>query len=216
MRQTSEQASYLYGTVLTPVKADSLDRNERTCCICFQPFGSTASLQGGTEVPVQLSCGHIFGEACISTWIRSSDSYPLCREKILNVDDRPANRHVPDPGSSHALSFEFASHYDVWLDEEVWNHPSRILEDAVSFADIETLIEHYTGDLLNSRSDSRPERGREVLICGERHGLCHCYGGQGTGTAMLPHRCLTPPAIDEPRPLNINDLDLRQLGSQFA
>ncbi|KAF1926466.1 uncharacterized protein M421DRAFT_422795 [Didymella exigua CBS 183.55] len=216
MRQISEQASYTRGTVLTPVKADTLDRNERACYICFQPFGSTASLQAGPEGPVQLPCGHVFGEVCISIWIRSSNSCPFCRKKVLDIDGWPASRHVPESSSSNTFSSEYTTQDDVWLDEEVWNNSSDSLEDAVSYADIEALIEHYTRDLSNVNFDSQPQRRQEALVYGEHHGLCHCIGGRGIRNAALPLRRLTSPATVEARPMDIDNFDLAQMGSQFA
>lgn len=216
MQEAGEQASYTRGTVLTPVKADALNPDQRACCICFQPFGSTASTQGGPEVPVKLPCGHLFGEMCISTWTRSRNSCPLCRKKVLNIDDCPANRQLPDSGSSNALSSELIAQDDVWLDEGVWNNSFESLEDAVSYADIETLIDYYTRDLSNNTFDSQPQRFLETLICGEHHGLCQCCDDQDTKDAPLPHIRLTLPATTRPRSMDIDNFDLVQLGSQFA
>jgi hypothetical protein len=216
MHQASDQASCLRCTVLTLVKADALDRNERACCICFQPFGPTESLHGRAEVPVQLPCGHVFGEECISIWARSSNSCPLCRKKVLDVDKCSANTRFPSTGSATTQSSRFTTQDDVWLDEETWNTSFTDPEHAVSYADIETLIEYYTRDLSNVDSDYQSQRSPETQICGEHRDVCHCHGGRETRNVAVPHGRLTPPATTRPRPMDIDNLDLVQLGSQFA
>lgn len=32
--------------------------------------------------PVELTCGHIFGQSCLAEWFKSSNSCPLCRSKL--------------------------------------------------------------------------------------------------------------------------------------
>lgn len=216
MYQASEQSSCSRSTVFVPVKANALERTDGACYICFQPFGSTDPLHGGSEVPVQLPCGHVFGEVCITIWTHSSNSCPLCRKKVLNTDDCPANIRVPNSGSSNSPNSRLTVQDDVWLDEAVWNTSSRNPEPAVSYADVETLVSYYTRDLSNVNFDSQPQRSPETLICGEHRGLCHCYDDRETRNAALPRRRLIPPANAQPRPMGIDNFDLVQLGSQFA
>jgi hypothetical protein len=210
MHQASEQASCSRSTVLAPVRADALDPNDRACYICFQPFGSTGSLYGESEVPVQLPCGHVFGEVCISIWTHSSNSCPLCRKKVLGIDDCPANTRSSESGSSNTHNSRLTASVDIWLDDEVWNTSSQNHEPAVSYAEVETLVEYYTRDLSNV--NLQPHRVPETLFCGEYRGLCHCCDDRGTRNAALPRRRLTPPAAAQP----IDNFDLVQLGSQFA
>jgi len=216
MHQASEQASCSRSTVLAPVRTDALDRNDRACYICFQPFGSTDSLYGGSEKPVQLPCGHVYGDVCISIWTHSSNSCPLCRNKVVSIDDCPADARSPGSGSSSTHNCRLAAPEDVWLDEGVWNTSSQNIEPAVSYADIETLVEYYTRDLSNVNFESQPHWSSETLICGEHSRLCHCCGGRGTRHAALPRRRLTLPAAAQPRLMGIDNFDLVQLGSQFA
>lgn len=37
------------------------------------------------EIPVRLRCGHIFGRVCITKWLLSNDTCPLCRAKVLVI-----------------------------------------------------------------------------------------------------------------------------------
>ena len=37
------------------------------------------------ETPVALRCGHIFGRVCITRWLLSNGTCPMCRAKVLLV-----------------------------------------------------------------------------------------------------------------------------------
>lgn len=43
------------------------------------------------HVPVQLPCGHIFGQACLAHWLKDNLSCPLCRVSLADEEDGPAN-----------------------------------------------------------------------------------------------------------------------------
>ena len=38
-----------------------------------------------THTPVQLRCGHTFGRVCITEWLMSENSCPMCRAKVLLI-----------------------------------------------------------------------------------------------------------------------------------
>ena len=38
-----------------------------------------------THIPVQLRCGHTFGRVCITEWLMSGNSCPMCRAKVLLI-----------------------------------------------------------------------------------------------------------------------------------
>lgn len=60
---------------LTDLPADS-----RSCNICLDNYGSTED----SENPVRLPCGHVVGRSCISRWLTTSNSCPLCRRVLFS------------------------------------------------------------------------------------------------------------------------------------
>ena len=56
--------------------------NATDCNICMEPFGSTED----PESPVQLPCGHVMGRKCISRWLETSNSCPLCRHVLFGQE----------------------------------------------------------------------------------------------------------------------------------
>ena len=57
--------------------------NETTCHICMDSFGGTED----PESPVQLPCGHVMGRKCISRWLGTNDSCPLCRRVLFGQEN---------------------------------------------------------------------------------------------------------------------------------
>lgn len=54
----------------------------KACVICYNEY-ETSSPEGICESPVRLpNCRHIFGNECIRTWLKDSDSCPYCRDKL--------------------------------------------------------------------------------------------------------------------------------------
>ncbi|KAI4200270.1 MAG: hypothetical protein LQ350_004018 [Teloschistes chrysophthalmus] len=49
------------------------------CTICTNPY------QANGERPIELWCGHVFGEECITNWLRRSNSCPHCRDMPLDM-----------------------------------------------------------------------------------------------------------------------------------
>lgn len=216
MQEASEQPSYMCGVALTPVEADTLDPEERACYICFQSFGFAISNRGEPELPVQLPCGHVFGVTCISTWTLLNDSCPLCRRKVLDINDCPVSRPGLDSSSPNSSSSSLTAQEDIWLDEEVWNSTSGSSEEAVSDSDIDALIDFYTRDLSNVNFDNRPQSYLQPSICSEHRGSCHCCDDGDPGNEVLPHRRLPPLATANPESLDIDNVDLMEMGAQFA
>lgn len=56
--------------------------NDTSCNICMDPFGST----NDPESPVQLPCGHVMGRSCISKWLETSNSCPICRRVLFEQE----------------------------------------------------------------------------------------------------------------------------------
>lgn len=77
--------------------------NELDCHICMEPF------KNADENPVQLPCGHILGRNCISKWLETSTTCPLCRHvlfkqtpdhlpvRIFHTADGRPFRHFREP-----------------------------------------------------------------------------------------------------------------------
>lgn len=216
MQEISEQTSYGQSTVLRPMSVDALDPKERSCCICFQPFRPTASSQGGSEVPAQLPCGHVFGELCVLSWTLTNNSCPLCRKGVFGIDDRHAYQHFSNFSNSNSLRSPFTPQDDIWLDEYVWNlSPGCREQDEVSFAEFETLIEFCTRERSTVALDPQHRMSPEELRCAEHRGSCHFTIEENTRNAAVPHRRLTPPPTIS-HDTYAATIDLAGTGSQFA
>ncbi|ODQ63073.1 hypothetical protein NADFUDRAFT_84561 [Nadsonia fulvescens var. elongata DSM 6958] len=59
--------------------------------------------------PVQMSCGHVFGQACIKNWLESNITCPMCRHTV-EPESRPEARepeaHPPQPPQEAQLPQE--------------------------------------------------------------------------------------------------------------
>lgn len=216
MQETSEQVSHTRVNMPGPVSECALDPEEWSCCICYQPFRHTTSSQDGSEIPLQLPCGHIFGEACILSWTLANNSCPLCRKAVFEIDDQPANKHFSNFHSLDAPVSELTSQGDVWHDEYVWNNSDGSYQDAVSTTDNEILIAFYSCDRPNSSPGSRPQACLERITGTQHRNSCQCSDDKETRCSGLPHWRLTPSEPVETRRIGIDMFDLSALGSQFA
>ena len=71
---------------LISLELDDLEKGDRTCAICLQRYREGES----QEIPLQLPCGHIFGQECLLTWltdIGNGDAHvascPMCRKECI-------------------------------------------------------------------------------------------------------------------------------------
>lgn len=217
MQETSEHASYVHGNTLIPVRADALDPTDRFCCICLQPFGPAALAGGGSEIPCQLPCGHVFGEACIGSWILTDNSCPLCRGRVFSfgIDDRSTSQDFSTDRIVINLSSALTPQDDIWLDEFVWNSSTYHCQTSVSDTDIDTLVYTYTSVHSHPSFDSQPESILRLCLCGDHRGFCQCSGFEDLEDATA-HRGPTQLAASAIRHTGIEDLDLVRLGAQFA
>ena len=55
---------------------ENLENVEDTCCICYNEYDSE-------EKPSRLKCGHIFHNSCITKWLKTSGTCPICRNHIF-------------------------------------------------------------------------------------------------------------------------------------
>ena len=72
--------------LVLPDNIDSTDKSKLTCSICLEDI----TLQRkNKEKVVQLNCGHIYHQKCISKWcfggITSVPNCPLCRESLDHI-----------------------------------------------------------------------------------------------------------------------------------
>lgn len=77
-RRWLESTRYVFrlanvGTVPSRAEVDYV----RQCTICFGDFDS----------PVKLSCGHIFCDECIATWLDKEHTCPMCRATVAQEDN---------------------------------------------------------------------------------------------------------------------------------
>jgi len=63
------------------------------CCICYHAYFTT-TMDVDAEMPMQLSCGHIFGEKCISKWMSTKNTCPLCRCELFFLDSNLEDQDV--------------------------------------------------------------------------------------------------------------------------
>ena len=71
-------------------------QSETRCDICLETFGRPED----PESPTRLPCGHLLGKKCISTWLETTNSCPLCR-RVLFAQEPP----LPDPEPRRVDSF---------------------------------------------------------------------------------------------------------------
>ncbi|KAL6722224.1 Ubiquitin-protein ligase [Lecanora helva] len=60
--------------------------DSRACSVCHEPFLTDRS----PELPVKLSCGHVFGFQCLFQWLSPlsetpNDTCPMCRDTVLDI-----------------------------------------------------------------------------------------------------------------------------------
>ena len=55
------------------------DTKDQKCVICLQEIGKMDPGTGVAESQVRLPCEHVFGSSCITVWLRTNNSCPLCR-----------------------------------------------------------------------------------------------------------------------------------------
>ena len=65
---------------LPDISLNDLHVDSRTCLICIESYGRTET----PENPVRLPCGHVVGRSCISRWLTTSNSCPLCRRVLFS------------------------------------------------------------------------------------------------------------------------------------
>ena len=82
------------------VPIESLPTEERECSICTLPYQSPLGIlqsltRGPSESPLQLSCGHIYGKACLTRWLTDHTTCPHCRRQLFYRSSVPEVPRIP-------------------------------------------------------------------------------------------------------------------------
>lgn len=215
MQKLTQKTSYPRVKVLSPVSEHALDPSEEACCICFEPLSSTQLSHGWSEMPVQLPCGHVFGEACILRWTLTNGSCPLCRRDISAIDDLPATRCSLNTSNSNAEESTVSMQDDIWLDCHVWGNRDvdQPPDGTVSIIDSNIVAEVYTSQAFTIFLPDTGLTSSEIQPCADDRGLCDCYG-EDTSLRAFSEASLTPPS---PMPSSSSvTSDTCGVGSRFA
>lgn len=72
---------------LRPIDPTSLGSNphDQQCSICLEKYGVVFD----SDIPAQLTCGHIMGAECLKKWLIRSESCPQCRRQVFTRPDQP-------------------------------------------------------------------------------------------------------------------------------
>ena len=85
----SQQQGQKFLDELPDVEMKDLQQNEEegaTCHICTEVFDN--GTRAGAEAAVKLPCGHVLGRKCMSRWLGTNNSCPMCR-RVLFQSQRP-------------------------------------------------------------------------------------------------------------------------------
>lgn len=63
------------------------------CIICMEDWGTINPKTGLAEIPIRLPCKHIVGKGCITQWLHSNNTCPLCRRVFFPAQARPYLEH---------------------------------------------------------------------------------------------------------------------------
>ncbi|KAL8787210.1 MAG: hypothetical protein Q9213_002321 [Squamulea squamosa] len=97
----NERSRIISKLVNTSTFPKSTELNNHTCNICYEDSLTV----DGAEIPIKLSCGHIFGMACLVTWMFNqieadsnleanrnlSPRCPMCRASLLSRNQTPSD-----------------------------------------------------------------------------------------------------------------------------
>lgn len=71
------------------IRKSDLKAEDVQCPICYRDWYSE-DVDNGLEVPVEISCGHMYGSRCLDKWIQDNDTCPTCRAELDRVNYSPA------------------------------------------------------------------------------------------------------------------------------
>ena len=100
--ETREEAVSHGFSYVTKARVDVEETECSICKVTFQGFTNThPSPEEIKERPVRLTCGHIFGQLCITEWLGEQSSCPTCRHEVLPFT--PAQRQQIQYSLLHSI-----------------------------------------------------------------------------------------------------------------
>lgn len=162
----------------SPMTEDCQDP-QKSCCICYTTYTTTSA--HGSEEPIQLACGHVFGATCIQKWMLTKNTCPLCRTEInwskvsygfkpwhneyesrseafrassTYPTDAPQLNWQADLGTNSAVQDPHSHLEDIWLDPETYQ--SNTAEDI--WLDPQTYTLHQPNTTKPHHHRTHPRR----------------------------------------------------------
>ncbi|PVI00319.1 hypothetical protein DM02DRAFT_655528 [Periconia macrospinosa] len=191
---TAYQTGYLWSSSATkkelPDKGASTrpttssDTPVSSCPICFDPMSlsnmattkpPSKSLENENSCPSSseksvaiISCGHVFGDRCLSTWMETSNTCPLCRLEFCKKEEQ----YIPEPDffpswRRHPLMMTGLPSYIAQDSEPLSDNHEITLGDVDPNID----IEDDSAEKINANSDAgraAHSRGESEYVEGSR------------------------------------------------
>ena len=63
------------------------------CGICLEEYNTPSRETGTSEAAIRLPCSHIIGSVCIATWLKDTNTCPICRREFFQAQPRPYLEH---------------------------------------------------------------------------------------------------------------------------
>lgn len=179
--------------LLSENKVDSEPRQQ--CHICLSVLG-TVSEEGIIEHAVRLTCTHVFGSICISTWLKDHNTCPCCRRKLymesmpryeVSVHENRSYyynlmvRRLQLSGQTLSLAVHMAERLDEGATLQVINHrhqcvaalmiyiAASLMREARSLQQVSQASEIAEDHLSRFYRNLYPNRNRLVPTCFPEH-----------------------------------------------
>ena len=72
--------------------------DDRNCVVCLREIGIMNRDTGFTESRLRLPCAHIIGSGCLITWLKESNTCPICRREFFPAQPPPDLENGPREG----------------------------------------------------------------------------------------------------------------------